>query len=81
MNGAVSGARFAGQIGEVRSLGLGMYEDDGNQLHVDIGEVMDHMGWEHTPENRERAVVSVREALNAKMPDTPVVVTRRGMFN
>lgn len=73
-------ARFAGQIGEVRPIGLGMYEDEGRQLHIDIPELLHIAGYADTPANRDMAVRSVAEALKKKSPHVPLIYgTERGL--
>jgi len=72
----VNAARFNGQIGAIRSIGLGMYEDDGHQLHIDIPELLHVMGYADTPANRDEAVRQVAIAWNRKSPHTPLVVSQ-----
>jgi len=71
----VSVPQFAMQIGNVRPIGGGMYEDDGQQLHVHIPEFLQSHGYADTRENRDAAIIAAHTALKRRFPNLPVVVT------
>lgn len=48
--------------GEMRNVAPGLYLDEGNNLHIDVPELLAHFGYDDTPENRD---VLTREALRA----------------
>jgi hypothetical protein len=62
--------RFEGQVGEVKSIGAGVYKDEGNRLHICLPEFLAAHGFADTPENRDTAISAFRRALSV-----PVIVT------
>jgi hypothetical protein len=44
--------RFWGGLGRVLELGPGIYSDSVGNLHLDVGQILAHLGFPDTPANR-----------------------------
>ncbi len=56
----------------MRKLRPGFYTDDQGDLHLDIPEILNALGVEDTPENRQEAAKMFAEELHRQLPHAEV---------
>jgi len=61
----------------LRTLGVGVsVDEETNELHVDIPELLRFARWEDTPENRDKMTEIAQAAARQAMPNVPQTVIR-----
>lgn len=66
---------YEGQIGSLKPLGMGVYIDEGHQLHFDVPEFLAENGLANTGKNREVAMRAMIDACKRKNPTVPCVLS------
>lgn len=68
---------MSGQVG-MRRVGIGVYLDVRNNLHVDVPELLARFGYEDNDHNREVVIAAAIKAVNERYPGIPRTVLRDG---
>jgi len=62
----------------MKRLGPGIYSE-GETMHVDILELLEHLGWPDTEESRNELTEIVAECIREEIPDCEVsILTKAG---